>query len=207
MQKKQENSSQQNSTFGDFQRRIRVISYISMFTTLMVVGAYIKIPFFFVPLTLQTFFVLLSGNLLGARFGALSQLIYLILGLAGLPIFAFGGGLGYIFQPSFGYLMAYPIAAYISGTLIELIYQYTKKDLHFIKSFFLKIFFANIIGVLFIFIFGVIYLYCDCNFVIGTKISFDGAFFYGFIIFLPGAILKVILVSIVTIRIKKYLIF
>jgi len=91
------------------------IYHISFFAALTAVGAFIRVPFLYVPLTLQTFFVLMAGNLLGSRFGAASQFVYLVIGLMGLPIFANGGGPGYILQPTFGYLLAYPLAAVIAG--------------------------------------------------------------------------------------------
>lgn len=73
-----------------------------------------------VPITLQTFGVALAGAVLGARRGALAVLLYLVVGLAGAPIFAGAtGGLGVIGRPSFGYLIAFPIAALLTGFLTE----------------------------------------------------------------------------------------
>ena len=73
-----------------------------------------------VPITLQTFGVLLAGAVLGARRGALAVLLYLAVGLAGLPIFAQGvGGVGVLAKPSVGYLLAFPLAAAIVGTIVE----------------------------------------------------------------------------------------
>lgn len=72
-----------------------------------------------VPITLQTFAVMLAGTVLGARRGALAVLLYLAVGLAGLPVFAQGtGGLAVIGKPSFGYLVAFPVAAAIAGALV-----------------------------------------------------------------------------------------
>ena len=72
-----------------------------------------------VPITLQTFGVMLAGTVLGARRGALAVLLYLAVGLAGLPVFAQGaGGLAIVGKPSFGYLLAFPIAAAIAGALV-----------------------------------------------------------------------------------------
>lgn len=74
-----------------------------------------------VPITLQTFGVMLAGTVLGARRGALAVLLYLAVGLAGLPVFAQGaGGLGVLAGPSAGYLLAFPIAAAIAGALVTL---------------------------------------------------------------------------------------
>ena len=73
-----------------------------------------------VPITLQTFGVMLVGSLLGARKGALSMLVLLVLVAAGLPLLAGGrGGLGVFAGPSVGYLLAWPIAAYVIGRIVE----------------------------------------------------------------------------------------
>jgi biotin transport system substrate-specific component len=72
-----------------------------------------------VPITLQTFGVMLAGTVLGARRGALAVLLYLAVGLAGLPVFAQGtGGLAVLGKPSLGYLLAFPVAAAIAGALV-----------------------------------------------------------------------------------------
>ena len=73
-----------------------------------------------VPITLQTFGVMLAGACLGARRGTLSVLLYLVVGFAGLPVFADAtGGLGTFAKPSIGYLLAFPIAAFVCGLLVE----------------------------------------------------------------------------------------
>ncbi len=70
-----------------------------------------------VPFTLQLLFVLLAGALLGARLGAASQLLYVLLGALGAPLFAFGGGPAYLLGPTGGYLLAFPLAAWAVGAL------------------------------------------------------------------------------------------
>src|SRR5208337_2009632 len=92
---------------------------ISLFTALTAVGAFIRIPIPYVPLTLQTLMVMFAGLILGSRRGALSQLLYLILGLLGLPIFAQGGGPAYVLQPSFGFLLGFVAGAYVIGKMVE----------------------------------------------------------------------------------------
>ncbi len=73
-----------------------------------------------VPITLQTFAVLLVGALLGSRRGALAVLLYLAVGVAGLPVFAGGsGGLATFAQASAGYLLAFPVAAWLTGLVVE----------------------------------------------------------------------------------------
>lgn len=91
---------------------------VALMAALTAVGAQIAIPlpFTLVPFTLQVPMVVLAGLLLGARYGALSQVVYLLLGAIGLPVFAgFTGGLGVILGPTGGYLLSYPFAAAVAG--------------------------------------------------------------------------------------------
>jgi biotin transport system substrate-specific component len=76
----------------------------------------ILLPFSLVPFTLQVLAVILSGLLLGPRYGALAQAIYVLVGAVGVPVFAqFKGGLGVVLGPTGGYLLSYPIAAATAG--------------------------------------------------------------------------------------------
>ncbi len=91
---------------------------VALFALLTALGAQVAVPLGFtpVPMTLQTLFVLLAGGLLGPVAGASSQLLYLGLGLAGVPLFAGGGaGLPWLLGPTGGYLMAFPMAAALVG--------------------------------------------------------------------------------------------
>ena len=72
--------------------RTKNLMYCSLFTALIAVGAFIKIPIPVVPFTLQFFFTTLAGLLLGSKMGAVSVIAYMVLGLVGLPIFSEGGG-------------------------------------------------------------------------------------------------------------------
>lgn len=95
---------------------------VSMFVTLTVLGAFVRIPLPWtpVPLTLQTLFVLLSGAFLGAGLGSFSQMIYMVLGAAGVSIFtSAGSGWLYIAGPTGGYLVGFMIASWFVGKLIK----------------------------------------------------------------------------------------
>lgn len=93
--------------------------YIAVFTALIIVGGLVSIPIPFtqIQLSFQTLFVIMAGLMLGARDGALAVLIYLAMGLLGLPVFTSGGGVAYVLMPSFGYLIGFPIGALVAGRL------------------------------------------------------------------------------------------
>jgi biotin transport system substrate-specific component len=96
--------------------RIRNMAYAATFAAMTGVASLLAVPIGPVPITLQTLFVLLTGYVLGARWGFTAILLYLLLGAAGLPVYAGGGaGLGHLFGPTAGYLFAFPIAAAVAG--------------------------------------------------------------------------------------------
>lgn len=81
--------------------KTRDLTMIAMFASLTAVGAFIKIPLPIVPFTLQYFFCALGAMILGSKKGALSQSLYVLMGLIGIPIFTQGGGIQYIFNLTF----------------------------------------------------------------------------------------------------------
>lgn len=105
-------------------RGIRIASVLFI-TALTAASAQVSIPLPFtsVPLTLQPMVVLLGGFVLGARLGAVSQVLYLAAGIAGLPVFAASPllppGVLRLLGPTGGYLMSYPLAAFVTGYLAE----------------------------------------------------------------------------------------
>ena len=98
---------------------------VALFAVLTAAAAQVSIPLPFtpVPLTLQPMVVLLGGAVLGARLGMLTQVLYLLAGVAGLPVFAASPALPQgalrLIGPTGGYLMSYPFAAYVTGWLAE----------------------------------------------------------------------------------------
>ncbi|MBU5341702.1 biotin transporter BioY [Caldifermentibacillus hisashii] len=101
------------------------ITLVSMFVVLIAIGANITsiIPFAVVggvPITLQTFFAVLSGLILGSRLGAIATSVYAFMGLVGLPVFArFSGGFGSLLSPTFGFILSFILAAYVGGKINE----------------------------------------------------------------------------------------
>ena len=97
---------------------VAMMSRTALMAAVTAVAAQIAIPIPFspVPFTLQVLAVILSGLLLGPRYGAMSQAIYVLVGAVGVPVFyGFAGGLGHVLGPTGGYLISYPLAAAIAG--------------------------------------------------------------------------------------------
>ena len=98
---------------------LRNMILCALFAALIAVGAFIKIPVPVVPFTLQYLFTMLSGLMLGSKWGLAAVGIYIALGLAGLPVFAQGGGIGYVLQPSFGYIIGFALGAFVTGLIAQ----------------------------------------------------------------------------------------
>ncbi len=151
---------------------LKEIIYSGVFVSLTIVGAQISIPVGPVPITFQTLFVVLSSLVLGARLGFFTQLVYIIIGAVGLPVFAsFTGGIVQLYGPLGGYLIAFPIAAFVGGLIID-----RRRNL---KNYFL----AAFSEVAIIYILGWLRL--------GFYIkSFERAFFVGIVPFILWDLLK-----------------
>jgi len=166
---------------------IRQMTLISLFAALTAVGAFISIPIYPVPLTLQTLFTLLAAMTLGSVMGASSQIIYVLLGVIGLPVFAgFKAGIGILFGPTGGFLFGFIISAYVIGKIIEV-----KKE----KNIFYY-FLAGIIGTVILYIIGITQLSLI------TGIGIKKAIVVGMLPFLPGDILKVIAASFIASKLR-----
>ena len=167
----------------------------AIFTVLTAVGAFIKIPVPVVPFTLQVLFTMLAGLLLGSRLGALSVGLYMILGVAGLPVFTQGGGLWYLLQPTFGYILGFILGSYVTGKMTE------QRD----TLTFGRILIANFAGLAIIYVMGMIYYYVICNYVIHTPIGLWPLFLYCFLLAVPGDICLCFLAAGLAKRLKPIL--
>lgn len=163
--------------------KTRKLILCALFVALIAAGAFIKIPVPLVPFTLQFLFTMLAGLLLGGRLGALAVCAYIALGLAGLPVFAQGGGIAYIFQPSFGYLIGFAAGAYVSGVLAN---RVPRPSLGRLLA-------ANFIGLVIVYLFGMVYYYLMSNFYLGNPMGLWPLFLYCFLLAVPGDIVLCIL--------------
>ena len=157
-------------------------------TILLAISAKIKIPFWPVPMTMQTFVVLLLGVLYGWKLGLFTVSLYLMEGIAGLPVFAGtpekGVGLIYFTGPTMGYLIGFLVAVFFTG--------YLKFDNNFFNNFIKLVF-----SVSFIYLLGLVWL--------GSLIGWDKPVFkLGAQPFLLAELFKVLLLAVLIPKIKKF---
>lgn len=136
--------------------KTRDLVFMAFFVALATVGAFLKLPLPFMSVTFQLFFSILAGIILGPVRGLISMIVYMIIGLAGLPVFTLGGGPAYVLQPSFGFILGFLPAAYFSGLV------YVKSNLHkkytAFKAYMAGTFAAYIIGIPYLFLILKFYL-------------------------------------------------
>lgn len=136
------------------------IVYCGLFTALMAAGAFIKIVLplgvFEVTVSLQIFFAVMAGLILGPRMGTLSVLAYIVIGLTGIPVFAHGGGPAYIMRPTFGFITGFALAALIAGFVSD------KTGRHDFRTYAA----AAVAGELIYYAAGLIYFYIMFNYVL-----------------------------------------
>ncbi len=176
---------------------VKQMMLIALFTALTAVGAFIKVPLPPVPITLQTLFVLMSALLLGSRAALISQLLYIFIGLIGIPVFAYGAGPGYILHPTFGYIAGFAISAFIVGKLTEKL-SYSKYRIY-------KLFLCCILGMAIYYGTGVFHLWIISNIINNSPLSVSSILWKGVVIFIPGDILKSLAASMITTKINPHI--
>lgn len=158
--------------------KARDIVLCALFAALTAIGAFLKIPIPYVPVTMQFFFCAMAGVCLGSRLGAISQAVYVAAGLIGFPVFTEGGGLGYVLKPTFGYLIGFILCAYVVGMITERI----KETKYF------RLLWALLAGLFCLYALGVPYLYAIYNFYLGDAKDIGWVLYFGFVTKLPGNI-------------------
>lgn len=162
----------------------RMLAQAGVMAALTAVGAFIRFPLGAMSFTLQDMFTVLAGVLLGWRWGAASQAVYVALGLLGLPIFTQGGGLGYVFQPSFGFLLGIIPAAALTGLLAG-----ERGEVKRVVP-------ACIAGLAVMYLIGVPYMGMILNLYMEKGLSVWTIVKTGLLIYLPGDTLKVAVVAV-----------
>ncbi|MBM4340242.1 MAG: biotin transporter BioY [Deltaproteobacteria bacterium] len=169
--------------------KLRMVVLASLMAALMAVGAYIHIPIGPVPIVLTNLFVLLSGLLLGSRWGLASVGLYLLVGTIGMPVFYGGkGGLAHILGPTGGYLFGFAFSAWLTGFISE-------RSRHSLIGGIMGV----IIGSLSVYCFGVPWLKMIAN------MSWNKAWMVGMIPFLPGDAVKAVVAIVLTRAVRPML--
>lgn len=175
---------------------IVTLTLSALFCTLICVGSFIRIPMpNMMPMTLQTFFVLLTGLVLPIKASALAIVTYMILGLIGLPIFSGGGGLGYVLMPNFGFIIGFVI----SSVTMSIIAEKLKK-----RSY-SQYFAISLLGVIIIYIIGILYFAFITNVYNNNDYSWVWFIQTVFLPFLPKEIISVIVASLSAYKIRPYI--
>ena len=163
------------------------ISIILLGTLFLALSSKVQVPFWPVPMTMQTFIVFIIGMSYGWKLALSTLIAYLLEGAVGLPVFAKGGGLLYLVGPTAGYLYGMTIAAGVIGFLAERGYNDS-----YIKSLI-----SLIVGTVIIFVLGVGYL--------GSVIGYDKALAGGLYPFIPSEFFKIGLAVILIPSITRYI--
>lgn len=176
-----------------FTLNLREVIITSIFSALTVVLAQIsfRIPFSPIPITLQTLAVCLSAAILGKKCGTISQIVYVLIGAVGLPVFSgFNSGLGALLGPTGGYIISFPFTAFVIGYVMEKSTQVTK----------LSMFFAMFCGLVVCYTFGTFWLGFSLS------LSFAKAIIAGIGWYLPLDIIKIFIASFLAYEVRSALI-
>ena len=158
-------------------RVLRAVVLMVAGSLLLTLSAKVQVPFWPVPMTMQTFAVLVIGMAFGWRLGAATVLLYLAEGAVGLPVFSKGGGFAYLAGPTGGYLIGFVVAAALVGWLAER--GWDRAPLRTLVAMFL--------GIAVIYLFGVAWL--------TTLIGFEKAIAAGVVPFLAADAFKIVLAA------------
>lgn len=166
-----------------FRFSARDITMTAVFAALAVVAAIlVRYAGSIVPFSLMPFVVMLAGGVLGARLGAMSMVVYIMLGLVGVPVFASPpfGGPAYVLQPTFGFLPGFVAAAYVIGLLLR------NREQGGLGVYF----FSMVAGIAVYYLFGIAYLYLILNYYLGQAVSVVKVLYIGFIPFIALDLVK-----------------
>ena len=141
--------------------KTRDIVFCGLFIALITLGTFIRIPIGNDFYTLQVLFTLLAGLVLGPRLGALAVGAYVLLGLLGVPVFASGGGPGYLAQPTFGYLVGFIVQAWFCGAAAR---RWNARSVR-------EMLLVNLGGMAIVYFFGLVWFYISSNFIIHAPVS------------------------------------
>ena len=160
----------------------------ALFAALIAIGTHIKIPTPLLPLTLQTLFVVLSGLVLGRKYGAIAVCVYVAAGLIGLPVFT-----GSVLNPTFGYIIGFIPGAWLAGYIAEKF-----------RPCFMTWTLGAVAGIAVIYAFGIPYYYFMSKWYIGNELGAKTLLMYFVLMPMPGDIVKSIAAGFITGRLALF---
>ncbi|MBR0094311.1 MAG: biotin transporter BioY [Synergistaceae bacterium] len=158
----------------------------ALFAALIAIGTHIKIPTPLLPLTFQSLFVVLSGLVLGKRYGAVAVCVYVLAGLIGLPVFT-----GSALNPTFGYIIGFIPGSWLAGLIAE-------KFKPCFKTWTL----GAMAGIAVIYAIGIPYYYVMSKYYLGNELGAKTLLMYFVLMPLPGDIFKSVLAGLIMKRLK-----
>ena len=171
--------------------RYKNLLYVGLITLMIAISAFISIPNPYLPFTLQMLVVFVIPAIFGSRLSFYGVLLYLVLGLIGLPIFASGGGISYFLRPSFGFLIGFLFAVIPSGVIA--------KRMDNLYGYIL----STLASLLIIYSIGFIYFYLSINYLQHKAMDISTALDVSVYPFILPAVIKVIVAIILIVVIKK----
>ena len=175
----------------------RELVYAALFTALMCVLTVVVRalqPVLIIPFSLQPLVMLIAASILSPRAASLSMLAYLFLGLLGVPVFSkppFGGP-AYVLLPSFGFILGFPLAAWVQSSLIR-------------RQTFSTFFLAGCAGIIVLYLVGLPYMYVILNYYLGQAIDIYQVLKIGFLPFIAFDLLKVVVAAWLSVEICRRL--
>ncbi len=157
------------------------IALCGIFTALIVIGTFIRIPIPVVPFTLQFLFTNLAGLVLGKKWGTVSVVLYVLIGLAGVPVFAGGGGIDYVLRPTFGYILGFLAGTFAAGVISER----RKNTTGFIL--------AGSVNMIIVYAFGIIYYYFVSRYYMGETKGIGYLIVYCCLVTIVGDVFSIII--------------
>ena len=164
------------------------LTLCALFAALITIGTYIKIPTPLLPLTLQTMFVVLSGVVLGRKFGAVAVCVYVAAGVIGLPVFT-----GSVLNPTFGYILGFIPGAWLAGYTAE----------KFRPCYWTWVFGA-LAGIAVIYALGIPYYYFMSKWYLGNELGAKTLLMYFVLMPMPGDIVKSLCAGLIVQRLALF---
>lgn len=178
-------------------RTLRLVR-IAVFLALIIVGAFIKFPIGIVPVSMQFAFCMFAGLMLGGTDALICVALYIVMGLIGIPVFSAGGGVFYVLQPTFGYILGFLIGAPVCGYVARGFKNEARPS-------FGRMLAGAFCALAIVYSIGVFYMYLMLNFYAGKAMSMSKAWTAGCAVFLPTDVSWCVVGAVVSYRVLKRL--